>query len=303
MAGRRQRSAALKARKVIANTADISMSQLRREATEEMTRASLSREPPSSPSNNGSLRLTVKASSSKLKAATSMKPSGTRGVAQPVNVNSRDKFVGGEILDGKRSRNVKKSYVVESDSEAEDEEMEDAEDDDVVEDDAEDDDVVEEDAIGSDEDADDDADGDVNMDAHPPAPRIRTSNEGTAKPTIHVRPQPAKKDVRTVEQKETADSDDELSELESGMEDETMQVDEEEDAEGDEEEIEVEDEVDEDEEDLDSDDGTPAGASRGSTPDLSKLTRRQRARFEEGGSGHLMALPDGKSAMSPLYAR
>jgi Ino eighty subunit 2 len=104
-----------------------------------------------------------------------------------------------------------------------------------------------------------------------------------------------------VQQKEMqeASDDEELSELDSDVgeeveEEEGMQTGNEEDAEGEEEEIEVEEEVDEDDEDsLDSDDETPAGGSRASTPDLNKLTKRQRARFEEGGSGPMLALPDG----------
>jgi Ino eighty subunit 2 len=87
-------------------------------------------------------------------------------------------------------------------------------------------------------------------------------------------------------------------------EEEGMQMGGEEDAEGEDEEIEVVEEDDEEEveeevevedDDLDSDDETPMGGSRASTPDLSKLTKRQRARLEEGGSGHLLALPDGMS--------
>jgi Ino eighty subunit 2 len=74
-----------------------------------------------------------------------------------------------------------------------------------------------------------------------------------------------------------------------------MQMGGEEDAEGEDEEIEVADEDEEDDDDSDSDDETPAGGSRASTPDLTKLTKRQRARLEEGGSGHLLALPDGLS--------
>ena len=68
------------------------------------------------------------------------------------------------------------------------------------------------------------------------------------------------------------------------------------------EEIEVEEEGDEEEDDsLDSDDETPAGGSRASTPDLNKLTKRQRARFEESDGGHLLALPDGMLLLYSIY--
>lgn len=212
------------------------------------------------------------------------KSSGTRGVAQPrIKVSSRENFEGGEILESKRKREVKKSYVVESDSD-EDDEVE----------------VEEEDAMDVDEDEDDDdeedAEGEEDEDMSgqpPPRPIIKSSKAAnTGKTTITAKPQPAKKEVRPVETKEMedSDSDEELSELGSDIEDETMMMGEE-DADGGEEEVEVEE--DDEEEDDDSDLDTPGGGSRASTPDLSKLTRRQRARLEEGGSGHLLALPDG----------
>lgn len=259
------------------------MSRPRRSGGSQQSLATISRDPPSSPATQEGLHLTVKLPASKLRQATG----GPRS-AQMVSLNGRDQFVGGEILDGKRARSVKKSYVVESESE-EDEEMEDVVDD---EEDAEGDSIGEDeedadaDADG-DADADADADGDVEMDIPPPPPQIKISHT-SGYPKISVKPS-GKSDGKTVEQKEV--SDDELSDLESDMEeDEGMQLGNEEDAEGEDEEIEVED----DEDDLDSDDDTPADGSRASTPDLTKLTKRQRARLEEGGSGHLLALPDGQ---------
>jgi Ino eighty subunit 2 len=100
-----------------------------------------------------------------------------------------------------------------------------------------------------------------------------------------------------------ADSDDEeLSELESEEEDaaDTTKV-----AAGDQDEGEEDAEGDEDEEmmpvgpaqpggdDLGSDDDDDDGDSRAETPDLSKMTKRQRARFEDSDGG-LMKLSDGK---------
>lgn len=288
MTGRSRRSAALKAREAIAadSSSDI-MSRSRRDQ-DQSSRATLSRDPPSSPSNP-SLRLTVKMPVSKLRAATG--GSSSRAGGRSSSATGRDRFAGGEILESKRSRNVKKSYVVESESEEEDEEMEDLGDE---EEDAE---AESEDEMDLDEDAEgeEDADGDEDTEmAVLPPPILKVSKPAREKHSITVKP--AKKDVRVVATTDPSD-DEELSDLESDVEEdeETMQVANDEDAEGEDEEIEVEEEEEEEEEedDLDSDDETPGGGSRDSTPDLSKLTKRQRARLDEGGSGHLLALPDG----------
>jgi Ino eighty subunit 2 len=297
MSSRRlQRSAALKATEAIADAAEPRMSRSRRTASENMSTATVSRGPaPASSRSPQSMRLTVKTSSSKLREATRTASSG-----QSISVNSRDQFVGGEILEGKRARNVRKSYVLESDSEEEeDAEMEDAGDEDAegesVEEDEDEEMDAEDGGIG-----DEDAEGDVDMDIPPPPPVIKISRAQSGKQTITAKA-PTRVDHKTVEQKEAvlgSDDDEELSELDSDLgeeveEEEAMQTGNEEDAEGEEEEIEVEEAEDDDE--LDSDDETPMDGSRASTPDLTKLTKRQRARLEEGGSGHLLALPDGKS--------
>lgn len=231
-----------------------------------------------------SMRLTVKAPSSKLREAT--RTSG-----------GREQFVGGEIIEGKRPRHVKKSYVVESDSEDEDEdeEMDDVVDDEEEEEEEEDD----EDMDGEeDEEADADADGDMDIDVAPPPPTIKVSKARGGKPIVAR--QPPKGSTIAVQPREVqlVSDDEELSELESEVaEEEAMQTgnEEEEVEEEDEDEDEIDVEAEEDEEDdMDSDDDTGMGGSRASTPDLNKLTKRQRARLEEGGSGHLLALPDGK---------
>jgi Ino eighty subunit 2 len=235
------------------------------------------------------MRLTVKTSSSKLRQATRTSASG-----RSVSGGSRDQFVGGDIIEGKRARNVKKSYVIEEDSDDdEDEDMLDVGDEDAEgESEEEEEEDAEDDGLG-----DEDAEGDIDMDVPPPPPVIKIS-KAAGKQTITAKP-PAKVDTKTVEQKEVelgSDDDEELSELDSDLgeeveEEEGMQTGNEEDADGDEEEIEVE--VDDDDE-MESDDETPMDGSRATTPDLNKLTKRQRARREEGGSGHLLALPDGK---------
>ena len=297
---RSQRSAAAKVTEAITDFAEPRMSRSRRTASENVSTATVSRGPAAASSRTPqSMRLTVKTSSSKLREATRAALSG-----QSISVSSRDQFVGGEILEGKRARNVRKSYVLESDSEEEeDAEMEDAGDEDAegesVEDEEDEDMDAEDDGLG-----DEDADGDADMDVPPPPPVIKISRAQSGKQTITAKA-PTKVNHKTVEQKEVElgsdDDDEELSDLDSDLgeeveEEDAMQTGNEEDAEGEEEEVEVEEAEDDDE--LDSDDETPMDGSRASTPDLTKLTKRQRARLEEGGSGHLLALPDGKTPLN-----
>ncbi|KAL5328343.1 hypothetical protein ACEPPN_001842 [Leptodophora sp. 'Broadleaf-Isolate-01'] len=301
---RSQRSAAVKANeaiKVADSPSHDRTSRTRRTTSENVAAmATVSRGPPSGSSKSpSSMRLTVKTSSSKLREATRASSSGNS-----VTTNARDPFIGGQIIEGKRARNVRKSYVLESDSdeedEEEDEEMEEAGDEDAKPEEDEDEDMdAEDDGLG-----DEDADGDIDMevDVPPPPPVIKVSRASgkAANDVIIVKSPAVRGKVLPVEQKEIEDAsdDEELSELDSDLgeeveEEEGMQTGNEEDAEGEEEEIEVEDEGDEEEDDsLDSDDETPAGGSRASTPDLNKLTKRQRARFEESDGGHLLALPD-----------
>jgi Ino eighty subunit 2 len=292
---RTRRSAAVRTSDAITDTSNSSMSRSRRSGGgQTASSATVSRDQQSSPSTHPSLHLTVKVPSSRLKQATGLAPP-TRASGASVAVNSRDHFVG-EILQGKRARSVKKSYVLESDSEEEedeDEEMEDEGGEDAEGESVDDEEMdIDEDAEGEDEDAE----GEIEMDIPLPPPIIKISRaEKGSKSTIHVKPA-GRPDNKTVEAKDSVDAsdDEELSELDSDIEEEEdgIQVGGEEDAEGEDEEIEVAEDEDEDD-DLDSDDDTPAGGSRASTPDLTKLTKRQRARLEEGGSGHLLALPDG----------
>jgi Ino eighty subunit 2 len=236
-----------------------------------------------------SIHLTVKAPPSKLREATS-------GSVRNVSVNSRDRFQGGEILSGPRGSRNKKVIVEESSEEEDEEEDEEAEEPEEMDEDEEED---GEEAEEDDEDVDAEGEDDVEMeDAPPPPPPPPVAkSRGVArliKPSINVTPAP---DISGIEAKEVAmvnddDDDEELSELES--QDEEDEEDEEggdEDAEGEDEEI-VDDDADRDE-DLDSDDETPQSISRSNTPDLSKLTRRQRAAFEEYDGG-LIALSNGK---------
>ncbi|KAJ3491079.1 hypothetical protein NLG97_g5664 [Lecanicillium saksenae] len=208
-----------------------------------------------------------------------------------------EQFDGGEIVTGKRNRGAKKSYVVDSSPDDDDEDdMEDEVEVDLDEEDAEGEDEVDMDAEGEDLDAD----GDVDMDAGPPPRRNKVTSikvSRSAKPRSAARAAASR-----IVADDDDDDDDELSEPDSDLADETMGMGDEtmadEDAEGEEIEVagdgdedEEEDEEDEDEEqdeeedaegeadaqELDSDeDGSRAG-----TPDLAKMTKRQRARFDE----------------------
>jgi len=150
-----------------------------------------------------------------------------------------------------------------------------------------DDDLEEEDEVGDSEDApgeeDDnmDADGDVDMDDTPPQPPVSKRHNKAAVTQAKGKP------VKGVEEKEMDlaeddDDDEELSELDSDAEGEPDEtgIQDDEMGEGVEEDEELDEEDEEDEEDEDdeneSDEETPATGSRASTPDLSRLTKRQR---------------------------
>ena len=160
--------------------------------------------------------------------------------------------------------------------EDEDDEVEDADAMDV--DDDEDDDEV--DAEGDeDDDMDAEGDDDDDMDGDTPAPRIVVSAHRSVpvKPAISIT-----KAQDSVEAKEMAmddDDDDELSDPESDLDGDD------DDAEG-EEDDELAAQNDDEDMDMDSDEGM----SRGQTPDMSKMTKRQRAMVNEDSDGALMAL-------------
>lgn len=227
-----------------------------------------------------SLNLTVKASPNKLRKATGGATSKTAVSAQ-------------NIVSGKRARTSRVVQEVDSDEEEEEEEEE-AEAMDIDEDDDEDED---EDAEGEDEDEDEevDAEGEEDDDDVSPAPPIvATNNHGVRKPSIG-KPQDA------VEAKEMvmADDDDDDEELSEPESEEVEEEDEEEegegegegedeDAEGEEDEELIGENEEEEDEEMESED-----ESRDQTPDLSKLTRRQRAMHVEDSDGGLMALSNG----------
>ena len=264
----------------------------------------VTRDEASSPEDSKkALRLTVKMPSSKLREATSSIRPSSRGNAA---ARLKDSLTGGEIVSGPRASRANKKYVVESESEEEDDdEDEDAEADD---DDAEEEDDEEQDEdeqIGGPEESDEeeadeddeedadgepdvDADGDVEMDDDaddgqplPSQPQPILKVKGPAprsKPTVTVTPaQDAK--VKSVEAKEMSmdDDDEELSDL---SEDEEGDVGEE-DAEG------------EDVDEMDRDTDSRSPGSRASTPDVSKMTKRQRSRLDQVMGSDFLQLPMG----------
>lgn len=224
--------------------------------------------------------------------------------------NPGDQLIGADVVSGPRSSRAKKSYVVESESDDEeddeDDEIEASEDEQVEQEDEEQDeegegeDDEEEDAEGQAEeesvDTDADADGDIDMDDDaddgqplPAPPSILKVNGPAAKlpampvtkPTLMVTPaQDAK--VKSVEAKEMEmeDDDEELSELSDN--------DDEEDAEG-EEDPEGDDDVDMEQDD----EGRSDAGSRGSTPDVSKMTKRQQGRLNQVVGSDFLQLPMG----------
>ncbi|KAL8867380.1 MAG: hypothetical protein Q9174_005702 [Haloplaca sp. 1 TL-2023] len=251
----------------------LAMSRPRRANTSSVTKSSVSvaRSSPSPDEAKRSIHLTVKMPSSKLREATGVSenatPPGARG--------------GGSILSAPtRASRAKRGVVVESESDEEDEagdEDAEGEDDDEAEDDDEnleedegyEDPDAEGEADDQDADADADADGDIDMedaDAHPPPPVLKITGP-SSKPAISVTPAQVGK-LKSVEAKEMemADDDDEdLSDLGS---------------EGDEGDAEQEDEG------RGGDD-----ESRSSTPDVSKMTKRQRSRLDQVMGGDFLQLP------------
>ncbi|KAG5759886.1 hypothetical protein H9Q72_011984 [Fusarium xylarioides] len=267
MSSRPRRSAATKAKEVISVHARWADSPERGERSMSSRRSgrasgvSVSRDDASSPGGDRHLSLTVKLPSNKLRQATR----GERG------------FEGGEIVSGKRNRGAKKSYVVDSSPDEDEEEEEEAE----IEVEEDDDDEMDVDAEGE-----EDAEGDIDMDLAPPTITV-------SKPT-RSKPAPRASAAKVIQDDD--DDDDELSDPADsdagdetmGFGDETMADDGDEDAEG--EEIEVAgqegDEDDEDEED-DDEDGNPDESI-----DLTKMTKRQRARFEDDNAHQYMKLSD-----------
>ncbi|KAL9126702.1 MAG: hypothetical protein Q9217_004282 [Psora testacea] len=283
-------------------TSNASISSRPRRAASGVAHATITRdEPESSDESKPALRLTVKMPSSRLREATSAQaePEDTAPPARSTRNKQR------------------KSYALESDSE----EVDDIDDEEEEEEDeaemseisdlegerqqgqagtttpgggfAEDDDQDEESDQGDDGNADDggdldmeddDADDGLPLGASAPAHAPILKLKGPAlsqQPQVTVTPAQDNK-VKSVEAKEMEmeDDDEELSELAS-VDDEEEDV--EEDAEG-EEDVEEMDEGDESR-------SPDAVDSRASTPDVSKMTKRQRSRLDQVMGGHFLQLP------------
>ena len=218
-----------------------------------------------------SLRLTVKAPPSKLRQATSGSQISAPIPPNPYadNPSESDATPAPTARTARSTRNPRTVVEPESEEEEEDDE-DDAEEDEEQEEEAEDVDEEilanedsEEDAEGDDDDEDEDMDD--AEDEHPPPPIIKLERPmDRIKPNVTVTA-PPEGPLKSVEDKEMEDDeeDEELSEL-------------------------VSNEDDEDDEEDDSDESDEDG-SRAATPDLSKLTRRQRGLYEDTDSG-LMAL-------------
>lgn len=257
--------------------------------------------------------------SNKLREATS-------GVVRDsITVNSRDRFDPSLIVTGPRGTRAKRAVIIDSGSEDDEDEEEEAEaeeeDEDAEEEEEDDEEAADEEEAGSEEDAegeeDDDADadgtseeievdagGDTPMeDAAPPPPPIIRMRGPASKPTVTVTPATNGK-LKSVEAKEmqanNSDDDEELSELESAMEGDEADGGEE-DAEG--EEVGDDDQdMDQDDEDIDSDADTPAAGSRASTPDVSKMTKRQRSRLDQVMGSDFLQLPMGEFPLRPAQS-
>ncbi|KAL4803541.1 PAPA-1-like conserved region-domain-containing protein [Aspergillus unguis] len=213
---------------------------------------------PSEPSdgNNRSIHLTVRMPSNKLREATS---GNSRSAASR---RSHNVFTDNPIVTGPRTSRSRRKLVEVETSDEEEENLEDQEEDEVDDDDA----------PGEEEDDDEDADGDVDMDDAPPQPPVSrrqakaaVASAARSKPTKSVEAKEMELEEEDEEDEEEEEEEEELSELadsdadgEPDDQDEgaTMNLNEGEEP----------DEEDDDEE-LDSD---------GETPDMSKLTKRQR---------------------------
>lgn len=215
-----------------------------------------------------SLSLTVKSSPNKLRQATGA-PAVSKGNLSRSN-----------IVSGKRaSRSSRVVREIDSEDEEEDEEAEDEADEvdamDVDDEEDEDDDV---DAEGSEED-DMDAEGEEEEDDEPIVVPTSKAIPVAAKPKVTVT-----KAQDAVEATEMAMSDDdELSDPDSDLDDMEDAEGEDDDAEGEE-----DDELGGPEGDIDMD--SDEDMSRDETPDVAKLTRRQRAVLEQEEDGSLLAL-------------
>ncbi|TPX07147.1 uncharacterized protein E0L32_010948 [Thyridium curvatum] len=310
MASRPRRSAAQRATEAITDMADrdnalMSSSRSRRSAADS----------PSADSPH--MHLTVKVPASKLRQATGRQAAASKrdqyGGRRSARATKKRYVESSEDEDEEDEEEEEEEEEEEQDEirvgdddgeeDEEDEEMDDAEGEEDADGEVDD---MEVDAEGEDDDAAADADGDVDMDVTPaPAIKItKPSRSAASKSKDTPTKGTSRAAPRNIVVADDDDDDDELSELESDVEEEindTVRVGGEEDAEGEEdeeEEEEEEEEVEEEDDDVDAEgedveveeedaegeveeiDSDDDG-SRAETPDLAKMTKRQRARFED----------------------
>lgn len=239
------------------------------------------------------IHLKVKMPSNKLREATS---GGRKGA--PDGLETADMITG-----PRAKRSTKRSYVVESESDEAEDEEEEAEEEVPIEDQIGEPEVTDEDedAAADEEDEEDEPDQDIAADedeaesaeadededeemedASPmPPPPVVTKKGPPSKPSLKVTPAQTGK-LKSVEAKEMEmeEEDEDLSSIESG----------EEDAEG--EDLDEGDEMDQDD---DREIESAGVGSRGSTPDLSKMTKRQKSRLSEVMGNDFLQLPMGES--------
>lgn len=250
--------------------------------SKEITIARESPESPDSPSKG--IHLKVSMPSNKLREATSTGRKAAGGLSSAA------------IVSGPRSNRAKKSYVVESESDEQDEEADEPEEDIPIEDqigepEATDDDInshedgsgeedveaEEEDEEAESDDAAADEDAEMEDESPMPPPPVVKIKGPPSKPSVTVTPAQTGK-LKSVEAKEMEmeEEDEELS---------TMGSDGEEDAEGD--------DLDEMDQGMEGDLESGLG-SRASTPDPSKMTKRQLGRQNRIMEGNFLQLPMGK---------
>ena len=224
-----------------------------------------------------SIRITVKAPPSKLRQA--LTSSDGDDTPEPPVRNARSTRNPRKVIEPESEEDMEDAEELEEDAPGEDEELDDEgeeEDDAEGEEDEEVDEEEEDEDEDDEEDEDEDAEGDVSMaeSPHPPAPVIKATGKiqsaGRQKSKLGITVAvPSEGPLKSVEAKEADMEDEDLSDLGS----DELEGDEDEDGDG----------------MLDSDsDGD--GGSGSATPDLSKLTRRQRAVLDEAEEAGLMAL-------------
>ena len=238
-----------------------------------------------------SIRLTVKAPPSKLRQALNSSDGDT---PEPPVRNARSTRNPRIVIEPDTDEDTEEPEEPEEEVEGEDA-AGDEDDEEGVEEDEDDaggdeeEDEEEEDEEEDEEDDDDDEEddeGDISMAGHPPPPIIKTtgkaqqSGRGRAKIGITVSA-PTGGALKSVEDKELEMDDDDLSDL--GSEDPLG-------------------EDDEGEEDDDLSDTDMEGGSGSATPNLDKLTRRQRAAYQQQLEGGLMALSNEATKKKELTA-